>query len=93
MYDTYYDVLHPFFGQKNLQFHYIDTDGKILSMKAENIMKDIKNLEDIFDFSDLDMNQEVYSNKNEKVVGKFKNESPEKLVRRICLFKIKGLFV
>ena len=74
MYETYYDTLQPYFGQENLQLHYIDTDGMILSMKTENIIKDLKNLEDIFDFSNLDESHELFSNKNKKVVGKFKNE-------------------
>ena len=50
MYETYYDTLQPYFGQENLQLLYIDTDGMILSMETENIIIDLKNLEDIFDF-------------------------------------------
>ena len=94
MYETYYDTLQPYFGQENLQLHYIDTDGMILSMRTENIIKDLRNLENIFDFSNLDENHEFYSNKNIKVIGKFKIEAPKNLIhRRICLFKIKNLFV
>ena len=76
MYETYYDTLQPYFGQENLQLHYIDTDGMILSMKTKDIIKDLKNLEDIFDFSNLDENHELFSNKNKKVIGKFKIETP-----------------
>ena len=36
----------------------------ILSMKTEKIIKDLKNLEDIFDFSNLDENHELLSEKN-----------------------------
>ena len=54
MYETYYDTLQPHFGQENLQLHYIDTDGMFWSMKTKDIIKDLKNLEDIFDFSNLD---------------------------------------
>ena len=79
MYETYYDTLQPYFGQENLQLHYIDTDGMILSMKTENIIKDLKNLEDIFDFSNLDKNHELYSEKNKKIIGKFKNECPKNI--------------
>ena len=39
MYETYYDTLQPYFGQKNLQLHYIDTDGMILSMRTEKYSK------------------------------------------------------
>ena len=77
MYETYYDTLQPYFSQENLQLHYIDTDGMILSMKTKDIIKDLKNLEDIFDFSNLGENHELFSNKNKKVIGKFKIETPK----------------
>ena len=77
MYEFYYDTLQPYFSQENLQLHYIDTDGMILSMKTKNIIKDLKNVEEIFDFSNLDKNQELFSNKNKKVIGKFKTETPK----------------
>ena len=80
MYETYYDILQPYFGQENLQLHYIDTDGMILSMKTKDIIKDSKNLEDIFDFSNLDENHELFSNKNKKIIGKFKIETPKLFV-------------
>ena len=72
MYETYYDTLQPYFGQDILQLHYIDTNGMILSMKTENITEALKNLKDIFDFSNLDGNHELFSSKNKKVIGKFK---------------------
>ena len=79
MYETYYDTLQPYFGQENLQLHYIDTDGMILSMKTKDIIKDLKSLEDIFDFSNLDENHELYSNKNKKSIGFFKIETPKNI--------------
>ena len=79
MYETYYDTLQPYFGQKNLQLHYIDCDSFILSIKSENIIKDLKNLEDVFDFSNLDENHKLYSEKNKKVIGKFKKETPKNI--------------
>ena len=75
MYETYYDTLQPYFGQENLQLHYIDTDGMFLSMKTKDIIKDLKNLEDIFDFSNLDKNHKLYSEKNKKRLGFFKLET------------------
>ena len=77
MYETYYDTLQPYFSQENLQLHHIDTDGMILSMKTKVIIKDLKNLEDIFDFSNLDENHELYIEKNKKIIGRFKNECPK----------------
>ena len=81
MYETYYDRLQPYFGQENLQLLYIDTDGMFLSMKTKDIIKDLKKLEDIFDFCNLDKNHELYSEKNKKVIGEFKIETP----KNICI--------
>ena len=79
MYETYYNKLQPYFGHENIQLHYMDTDSFILSVNTKDIIKDLKNLEDIFDFSNLDENHELFSNKNNKVIGKFKNECPRNL--------------
>ena len=79
MYETYYDTLQPYFGQENLQLRYIDTDGMFLSMKTKNIIKDLKNLEDIFVFSNLNENHEFFNNKNRKILGKFKIETPKSI--------------
>ena len=55
----------------------MDCDSSILSIESENI-KDLKNLEDIFDFSNIDENHELYSEKkNKKVLEKFKIETPK----------------
>ena len=87
MYETYYDTLQPYFGQENLQLHYIDTDGVFLSMKSKNIIKDLKNLEDVFDFSNLNEDHELFNNKNKKVVGKYKIETPKNIIidEFVCL--------
>ena len=34
MYETYYDILQPYFGQEKVQSHYIDTDVFVLSMNT-----------------------------------------------------------
>ena len=79
VYETYYDILQPYYGQKNIQLHYFDTDAFVLSLKTQDVINDLKNLEDIFDFRNLDKNHELYSNKNKKVIGKFKIETPKNI--------------
>ena len=93
MYETYYDILQPNFGQEILQLHYIDTDGTILSMKTQNIIKDLKNLEDIFEFSNLGKNHEIYGNQKRSNWQNQDRNTKKNLDRRICLFKIESLFV
>ena len=87
MYETYYDKLQPYFGQNNIHLHYMDTDSFVLSVKTKEIIKDLKNLEHIFDFSNLDKNHELFSIKNKKINGKFKTETPKKrwIDEFICL--------
>ena len=75
MHETYYDKLQPYFGQENIHIFYMDTDSSVLSINTKDIIKDLKILEDIFDFSNLEENHELFSNKNKKVIGKFKIET------------------
>ena len=79
MYEIYYEKLQPYFGQEDIQLHYMDTDSFILSVNTKDIIKDLKNLEDMFDFSNLDKTHELFSNKNKKVIGKFKIETPKNI--------------
>ena len=53
----------------------MDTDSFVLSVNAKNIIKDLNNLEDLFDFSNLDENHQLVSNGNKKVIGKFRIEA------------------
>ena len=43
-----------------------NTDSFVLSVNTKDFIKDLKNLEDIFDFSNLDKNHELLSNKKTK---------------------------
>ena len=79
MYKRYYGKLQPYFEQDKIQLHYMDTDSFVLSVNKKDSIKDLKNLEDIFDFSNLDKNHQLFSNKNKKVIGKFKIETPKNI--------------
>ena len=58
-----------------------NTDSFILSVNTKNVIKDLKYLEDKFDFSNLDKNHKIFSNKNKKVIANFKIETP----KNICI--------
>ena len=87
MYETYYDILQPYFGQENLHLNYMDTESFILGAYTKNNIEDLKNLGDIFNLSNLDKNHVLFSNKNKKVVGKFKLETPKSFLidEFVCL--------
>ena len=74
MYETYYDKLQPYFGQENLHLHYMNTDW--IGINTKDIIEDLKNLDDKFDFSNLDKNHELFSNKNKKLFCILKIETP-----------------
>ena len=56
MYETNYDTVQPYFGRENIQLHYIDTDSFVSSLHTTDLIKDFKNHEDLFDFSNLNEN-------------------------------------
>ena len=49
-----------------------------LGVNTKEIIKGFKNIEDLFDFSNLTENIEPFSNKNKKLIRKLKIDSPEK---------------
>ena len=63
--------------KKILQLHYMDTDSFVLSVNTKNIIQDLHNLKDYFDFSNLNEDHELFNNINKKVLGKFKIETPK----------------
>ena len=95
MYETLYDKLQPYLGDENVQLYFIDTDAFDLSLNTKDIIRYLKNLEDLFDFGNIVENHELYSNKNKKVIGQFEIETPKNiwiddfvcLRSKICSFK------
>ena len=94
MYETHYDKLQPYFKQENFQLHYMDTVSFVLSVNTEDIIKDLENLENLFDFSNLNENLDLFSNKNKKVIGKFQIETPKNIWidEFVCLRSIMDAF-
>ena len=57
----------------------MDTDILILSVNTKDFIRDSKNLEDIFDFRNLNKNHEIFGNQNEKDIGKYKIENSKSI--------------
>ena len=53
------------------------TDSFVLSVNTKDIIKDLTNFEELFDFSNLSENHELISKKKQKVIEKFKVETPK----------------
>ena len=61
-----YDKLQSYYKQENIQLHYMDTDSFVLSVNTKHIITDLKNLENLFDFSNLHENHELFSKKEKQ---------------------------
>ena len=90
MYETYYDKLQKYFGIDGIQIHYQDTDAYIMSIKTTNIINDLNILQNryqIFDFSNLNKDHQLFSNEYKKIPGYLKIETPKSLYidKFICL--------
>ena len=57
----------------------MDCDSFVLKIRTQNEIYDSKTLEELFVFSNLDTNHELFGRKNEKVVGKTKIETPKNI--------------
>ena len=55
----------------------MDTDSFVLSVNTKDKIKNLKNREDLFDFTHLSENHEFFKNKNKKIIEKYKIETPE----------------
>ena len=87
MYEWYYDKMQPYFGEDNLELHYLHTDSFIFSFKPiKSLIEDLKRFKEDFDFSDLDPSHELYSEDNKKVIGKMKLETLPELDLDEALF-------
>lgn len=75
MYQYYYNVLRKYFGNyENLQLLYSDTDSFILKIKTDNLLDDLRNLNQTFDFSNLDKTHPLYDISNKSRLFHFKEE-------------------
>ena len=61
--ETIYEKVQQYFGAKNLQFYYMDTGCSVLCVNTNDLIKDLKILEYLFDFSNLNEDHELFSEK------------------------------
>ena len=81
MYEFYYYKLQPYWKQ-SIQLYYMDTDSFILSFDTnhQELINFLQENKDEFDFSELNISNELYNPINKKVIGKLKIETSPVLV-------------
>ena len=57
MYEFYYEKLFNYWGE-NVKLHYMDTDYFVLTIKTDDLVKDLHHFRDDFPFSNLNRDQE-----------------------------------
>lgn len=82
MYDFHYGFIKEKYGSK-AKLLFTDTDSLCYHIETEDLHKDFKANESLFDFSDMPKEHPLHSNANKKVIGKFK---PEELSETIQEF-------
>lgn len=88
MYKFYYEVLQPKYGDR-MKLLFTDTDSLALEIKTDDIYEDMKQDEDLYDFSNYDEKHFLYSKKNKKVLGKMKDEAKGKIITEFIGLKSK----
>jgi hypothetical protein len=89
MYDFFYNVLRPYFGEKGVSLLYTDTDSLAIQIKTCDLLTDLKNLSSNMDFSNLNTLHPLFSPENKAQLFKFKEEFALRPISRFCALKSK----
>ena len=79
MYTFYYDVLKPKY-RNNIKMVYTGTDSFVFHIKTNDIYEDLNTIKKELDFSDYLKEYKCYDDKNQKVLGIFKDELKSKII-------------
>ena len=79
MYDFYYNHLKVMYGS-DVRLLYTDTDSLVLHFFTDDLFHDMSEFLEKYDTSNYDQSHPLYSEKNKKVVGLFKDELGGKLI-------------
>lgn len=74
MYNFHYNIIKPKF-QDRVKLLMTDTDSLVYELKSEDINKEMKDIQYLFDYSDYPKDHPLYSVENKKKVGMFKDET------------------
>ena len=74
MYKFHYDHMKPKYGD-NIQLLATDTDSLIYHIKTKDLYDDMKQDKHLYDFGSYPANHPLFDTTNNKVIGKFKDET------------------
>ena len=88
MYKFWYDYLKVKYGD-NVNLLYIDTDSFVLEIFTDDVCKDMKNDNHLFDLREHPKDHKYYNVKNNKKLGIFKDELHGKIMTEFSCLKPK----
>ena len=93
MYEFWYDYMKPKYGG-NVKLCYMDIDSFIMHIKTEDFDKDIANdVEKRFDASNYEINRQLRTGKNKKVIELMKDKLGRKIMTEFVALRPKNLFI
>ena len=94
MYDFYYNYVMKKYGNEdynNVKLVMTDTDSLLLHITTKNdIYDDMIEDKKYYDLSDYDQSSKMFDNTNKKVIGKFKDETPNEYISEACSIRSKS---
>ena len=83
MYKFYYNLINKAFPDNLIIFS--DTDSLVINAYTDDAFKDLEKIKDELDASDFPKDHPLYSEKNKKVIGKFKERNGKVIEEIICI--------
>ena len=83
MFNFHYNVMKKKFSDR-LTLLYSDTDSFIYEIYSSNIYEELQDIKEYFDFSNYPKESPLYSVKNKKIPGFFKDESGSKIIEKFA---------
>ena len=80
MYDFHYNTMKPRYNE-NIELMMTDTDSLVYLIQTEDFYKDMYEMRDYFDLSEYSKSNPIYDETNKKAIGKFKDETGDKIIR------------
>ncbi len=81
MYDFHYNTMKPRYNEK-IELMMTDTDSLIYLIQTEDFYKDMYEMREYFDLSEYSKSNPIYDETNKKAIGKFKDETGDKIIKR-----------
>lgn len=75
MYNFHYKVMMAKYGPEKAKLLFTDTDSLTYQIKTDDLYQDMLEDQDLFDTSNYPREHPLYSSANQKVIGKFKDET------------------